>query len=1232
MYLSCPHCRLNIDLADTAASAPTCCPACGAPLPSDHAKTGPWPVAADLPAAAVQIGQTLGDRYVLKGLLGGGGMGVVYKADDARLGRGVALKFLTGCGLDSRALDRFQREAQTASALNHPHICTVYDVDEHESQPFMVMELVDGRTLREIASEPPSLAVLGNVIGQVARALSAAHAAGIVHRDIKPENIMVRPDGYVKVLDFGLARRLPTVLNSGPVGATTEPGLLLGTLRYMSPEQARGDPATSVSDVFALGIVLYELATGRHPFAADSPLGVLHAILSEAPLPARRLNPRIPGSLEKLIECMLQKDGRLRPQAAEVEAALAEASRADAGPARNIAAPSIQRRTVGRQLELAELQNGFDSATQGQGQMVCVAGEPGIGKTTLVEEFLQELASKESVYRLAIGRCSERLAGAEAYLPILEALDSLIHGARGETAAQVMKAVAPTWYVQLAPLESEDSSFARVREEARVASLERIKRELAAFLQEMARLQPIVLFLDDIHWADASTVDLLAYVGNKCQAMRLLLILSYRPSDLALSQHPFLHVKMELQGHGVCREMQLGFLNRPDVERFLAMEFPEHAFPDAFASLIHARTEGSPLFMVDLTRYLRERGVISQESGIWILKQSVPDIQQGLPESVRSMIQRKIDQLDEADRRLLVASSVQGYEFDAAVVARALHQEVIEVEEQLEIIERDHALIRRVQEREFPDGTLTLRYRFVHILYQNALYALLTPSRKVSLSRAIAEALLGYHEGPTAAVVSDVALLLETARDFARASDYFVLAAENAARVHATQEAVGLLDRALANAEKLRGQARQSRIVAVALQRALLNLNLARFDNAIADCELAEKTADELGNREEQINALCRKAIALFYSKRLAETEQFGNQAAELARRAESRLGLASAESVLAIRRLCIGDLAGAEIYLDRAIPVLKEKGAQLSLLDAVGFHGQLCTWRLEYPQAEEELKGVHDKARDLGASFNLLQTMFCQGMALGNQGRLSEALDVLREGTRVAELNGERFWLPRLPNTLGWVYRELHDLETAVRLDDESIRQGREFGAPEAEANARVNLGHVYLVLGEPARALEHLRHAQQLFDQDVWFRWRYNMRLQAELASYWITRGDLKAAATHAGLALEGAETTRSRKHVAWAHKLFGDIAALEERTEEAQNRYALALGALQGHPCPTIEWKILKTSGELALRQKHEAAGSELLGRARKVVQGLADGIQDRKLQKTFLSDKAVRELGV
>jgi tetratricopeptide (TPR) repeat protein len=790
--------------------------------------------------------------------------------------------------------------------------------------------------------------------------------------------------------------------------------------------------------------------------------------------------------------------------------------------------------------------------------------------------------------------------------------------------------VAPTWYVQLAPLVADDSSFARVMAEAKVASQERLKRELAAFLQEVARLQPLVLFVDDLHWADASTIDLLAYVGSKCAAMRLLLVLSYRPSDLLLGQHPFLHVKLELQGRGVCREILLAFLSRSDLERYLALEFPEHGFPADFVGLIHTRTEGNPLFMVDLLRYLRERGVIAQEQGRWALTQSVADIQQELPESVRSMIQRKIDQLSEADRRLLVAASVQGYEFDAAVVAKALALEAVDVEEGLEGLERVHAFVRRLQEREFPDGTLTLRYRFVHVLYQNALYALLTPARKGSLSTAVAEALLAYYGEQSAAVASELALLFEAGRDFARAADAFVVAAQNATRVYANQEAVALLGRVLANAEKLRGPARQSRILAAALQRAPLHQTLSRFDEMISDCELAEKVAGETGNREAQINALCGKAWALFFSKRSAEVQQYGNQAAELARLAESRVGLASAEGVLAAHCVCTGDLVAAESYLDRAIPVLKADGEPLSALDAVCLRGELSNFRLEYQEAEHALRWASEKARDLGAGFQLIFAHFVSGMALGNQGRLSEALSALHEGMRLAEITGDRFWLPRTPNTLGWLHRELHDLETALRLDAESARLGREFDVAEAEANAQVNLGHDYLVLGEPERAFEHLQEAKRLYDQDVWYRWRYNLRLQAELASYWIARGDLKAAASHAAASLQGAEATLSRKHLAWAHKLLGDIAALDESVEAAQRSYATALGVLQRHPCPTIEWKILKAAAELARRQKDDSASAEFLGRSRAVVQSLAGAIHDDKLRLGFLAAKPVRDL--
>jgi len=981
-------------------------------------------------------------------------MGEVYRAHDTRLRRDVAIKVVSDAlASDPGSVDRFIREALAVSALNHPNIVTIYETGELDGARYIAMELVRGRTLRELVRERMAWTIAADVGRQAAEALAVAHAAQIVHRDVKPENVMVRDDGYVKVLDFGLARmERPSGGTAATVSLATHTGLVIGTVGYMSPEQARGEAVTTASDVFSLGIVLYESLTGQHPFPAASALGVLNAILVDQPVAPSRLVPGLPLAFDQLVLECLQKDARLRPTASEVVARLRSPSAQVAGlPPEGIATPAgTATRLVDRHEETRVLDQLWRQARSGGGSLVAIAAEAGFGKTAFVESFLARVSEGDEPVRVARGRCSERLGGSDPYLPVLEALESLLRSDRHGSLGRVMKTVAPSWYVQIASQADAEAAAIRQAADTGAGSPQRMKRELVACLEEAARLTPVAIFLDDVHWSDGATVDLLAYLATRLPGMRVLVVASCRPSEIAHAKHPFGLLKLDLQARGTCREITLGTLALDAVSEYIALEFPGPALPDAFARLVHQKTEGHPLFMVDLVRDLRRSGAVVPGPDGFRLAAGVPDLERDVPESVRSMIQRKIEALSEADRRLLDAAAVQGVDFDSAIVAHATDTDEELVEAALDRLEREHALVRFVEEGPCPDRTVTLRFRFAHVLYQNALYGSLRATRRATLAGAIAAGLVRRWGDRSPEIAHELAVLFETARGTLAAARYYGLAAQAAGRLFAHREAERLAARGLSLVEPLADDGGRRR-VELELQMAYALAIKTNTAYSAPQVGAAYRRARELAQRVDDpgdvIPVLVGLSAHYVSAGEIQTCRELADTLVDIADRTGNPHLQMVAQWSLGAALHHFGDLQAAHAHLLRAL-ALHDPAVHNARAWDVGIEpGTFCrcelartSWMLGRPDtAIEFVSDAERHARALGhpqtLAFSLLFRMLVHHLrrdpraAASIQPELSELC--LRKG-----IGQELLWLVPVH---GWAMFELGDRDGGL----EAIRRG---------------------------------------------------------------------------------------------------------------------------------------------------------------------------------------------
>src|SRR5262245_55935188 len=621
--------------------------------------------------SAIAPGAVLRQRYRLDSEIGRGGMGVVYRATDLELMREVAVKVVLEAA-SSDARQRLIREARAAAALTHPHIISVHDVGEAQGIPFFVMELVDGPSL---AKAPPSdLPRIVEIACQICAALDHAHANGIVHRDLKPDNVLLSSAGQrgsVKLADLGLA--LP-----GYVARISRSGLILGTASYIAPEQALGQPVDGRTDLYSLGVLLYELTTGRLPFTGDDPLTIVSQHVHASVVPPRVLRPDLPRALEAVILRLLEKSpaGRFAT-AGETAAALRESLVATgaAGDTDSVAAVAIldalsRGRLVGRAAELAEARELWRRAREGHGHAVLLSGEPGAGKTRLAREITIQAAVDGAV--VLTGGCYEYEA-TTPYLPFVEAFrrwtreqkdDSALRAVLGDAAAQIAK-LAPEIGSRLGPFQERPELEPH---EERLLFFDAV----AQVFTRLAREKGLLFYADDMHSADRGTLSLLGHLLRHLREERALIVGAYRDTELNRA-HPLAKELVEWNRERLATRIALRRFDAAETSAQLSALLGENVSAD-FGEAVHRETEGNPFFVEEVLKALVEQGAVKRESGRW-RRREIGELV--LPQSVKEAIGNRLDRVSRESNEMLRAAAVLGktFTFDELMATTGGRQE-----------------------------------------------------------------------------------------------------------------------------------------------------------------------------------------------------------------------------------------------------------------------------------------------------------------------------------------------------------------------------------------------------------------------------------------------------------------------------------------------------------------------------------------------------------------------------
>src|SRR5262245_31220010 len=701
---------------------------------------------------------------------------------------------------------------------------------------------------------------------------------------------------------------------------------------------------------------------------------------------------------------------------------------------------------LGRQSELQKMRDCLDLAIEGERQIIFVTGEAGIGKTTLVEAFLEQSVDSGEIL-IARGQCLEHYGAGEAYLPVLDAFARLSRSS--PQIVDFLRYHAATWLAQMPSLIA-----AAERESLKAQTVgvtrERMLREMAEALEIIAAESPLLLVLEDLHSSDYSTLDLISYLARRRDAARFMLIGTYRPVEVILGEHPLKNVKRELVAHGLCKDLPLEYLSEEAISQYLAAKFSSHQFPRRLVRLIHRRTEGNPLFMVNAVEYLVQEKVIAEKDGAWKLLVDLSQVELGVPENIKQLIEKQIERLSPDERTVLEGASVVGMECSSVAIAAGLDMPNEWVEKQCEELARRHQFLSPAWLVELPDGTVTPRHRFNHVLYLEVPYRLVPPMRRSQIHRRIAEASVSIYGARATEIAAELAMHFQQSREWPRAVQYLSLAAENASRRSAHYEAIALARRGLELVELL--PETPERAQQEITLRMILGVSLMAMKGfAAAEVEEVFKRARELGwlqGPTPQLFAMLW-SLGLFYifGGEMRSASMMAEQLLELGNDLKEPSLIMEAHRAMGVALLDIGKCTQALEHLGEATK-LYEKYRNHRYTVFIGHDCKVVSecfaaralWALGYP--DRALAKVNDAlalARDLSHPQTLVVAAHFASQLHQLRGEPLPAHERAEEVITLADEYGLELWLAFGNINYGWAEFELGNTEKGIQ----QMRQG---------------------------------------------------------------------------------------------------------------------------------------------------------------------------------------------